>query len=326
LNTRILTASQANRLDTTLAQLLPELSRSAAQRLIDRDLVAVNGVVRDASYRVQPGDSITVTLPDPLPAQLQAEDIALDVLYEDDDVIAVNKRAGMVVHPGTGHPGGTLVNALLSYAPGVAHVGDARRPGIVHRLDKETSGLLVVAKTDEAHRALQSQFKARTIQKTYLALCVGDVQPPRGVIDQPIARDPGNRKRMAVVAGGRESITRYTVTEVFAPSTDVSLDGQSLTVAGRRYSFIRAQPLTGRTHQLRVHFAAIGFPIVGDTLYGAARRDPLSKHIAPRYLLHSSELVFLSPSSGEVIELHAPLPDDMRRVINELGGVVTHDS
>jgi 23S rRNA pseudouridine1911/1915/1917 synthase len=306
--TRTLTVIKPNRLDKAVASLLPELSRSAAQKLIDQGRILVNGSARDASFRVQVKDVIVVQMPEPEQALPQAEPAALDVIYQDDDVIAVNKPAGMVVHPAAGNASGTLVNALLAYAPNVSTVGDERRPGIVHRLDKETSGLLLIARTPSAHAALQAQFKSRAIKKTYLALCVGRVQPERGLINKPIARDPGNRKRMAIVQGGRDAVTKYAVAEVFIRS-----DGN----IARAYSLVRAHPLTGRTHQLRVHFASIGFPIIGDALYGA-RKDPLTHALAPRQMLHSSELVFALPSTGLEKKLHAPMPEDMRRVIDDL--------
>lgn len=306
--TVMVTVAKPNRLDKAVASLLPELSRSAAQKLIDQGRIVVNGMARDASFRVQANDVIVVQMPDPMSPTPQAEPITLDVIYEDDDVIAINKPAGMVVHPAAGNVNGTLVNAMLAYAPAVSTVGDEQRPGIVHRLDKETSGLLLIAKTGAALASLQPQFKTRAIKKTYLALCVGHVQPERGLIHKPIARDPGNRKRMAVVLGGRDSATRYAVSEVFTRK-----DG----AIARAYSLVRAHPLTGRTHQLRVHFASTGYPIVGDALYGA-RKDPLTRELAPRQMLHSSELVFTLPSSGAEKRLHAPMPEDMRRVIDDL--------
>jgi 23S rRNA pseudouridine1911/1915/1917 synthase len=308
MDARTVTVKKANRLDKALALLLPDLSRSAAQKLIDQGRVQVNGVARDAGHRVKPNDAIMVQLPAATPATPQPEAITLDILYEDDDVIAINKPAGMVAHPGAGNAQGTVVNAVLSYAPEVAGVGSAERPGIVHRLDKETSGVLLIAKHDAALRALQSQFKTRAIKKSYVMLCVGDVQPARGLIRKPIARDPGNRKRMAVVATGRDAITQYAVRDVFAVK-----DGSLM----RRYAYVKANLLTGRTHQLRVHFASLGFPVVGDAVYGA-RKDPLTRQLSPRQLLHSSELTFVSPSSGAEIKLHAPLPDDFRRVLDAL--------
>jgi 23S rRNA pseudouridine1911/1915/1917 synthase len=297
------TATKSDRLDKTVAALFPQISRSAAQRLIDQRRVQVNSHPRDASFRVNRGDLISIQLPEATSAAPQPEAIQLNVLYEDDDVIAINKSAGMVVHPAAGNPSGTLVNAMLAHAPDLLGVGDEHRPGIVHRLDKETSGILLVAKTDVAYKALQDQFKARTIKKTYLALCVGNVQPDRGRINKPIARDPSHRQRMAVVAGGREAVTDYAVQEVFG-----------------NYSLLRLHPQTGRTHQIRVHLASIGFPLVGDGLYGATKRDALSKRLTPRHMLHASELSFEQPSSRKAIKLYAPIPEDMSSVIAELAG------
>jgi len=303
-----LTVAQPGRLDKAIAALLPALSRSAAQRLIAQGRVRVDDVVRDADFRVQSGQTIVVNLPPPPAEEPQAEPLTLDILYEDESVIVINKPAGMVVHPAPGNPGGTVVNAVLAHAPEVATVGDAQRPGIVHRLDKETSGLLLIARREAAMRALQSQFRARTIKKTYLALCIGQVWPERGMIDKPIGRHPGKRTQMAILAGGREAMTQYVVTEVFAEPR-----GQGATC----YSLVRAHPLTGRTHQLRVHLASIGYPIVGDALYGM-RRDPLTRQLRPRHMLHASELTFVSPASGQEVKVHAPLPDDMRRVLDAL--------
>lgn len=297
-----LVVRKANRLDKSIAVLLPDASRSAAQRWIESGAVRVNGGLRHtASDSVAPGDVIDIDAPDTAPSAPQAEALPLAVLYEDADVVAIDKAAGMVVHPGAGNAAGTLVNAMLAHAPEVADVGDEARPGIVHRLDKETSGVLLVAKTDAAYRALQEQFKRREIRKTYLAVCVGEVQPPRGVIDKPIARDPSNRQRMAVLSGGREAVTEFVATE-------------RIVIDGRTYTLVRAHPHTGRTHQLRVHLASIGFPIVGDLLYGAGR-DPLSRRIAPRHLLHASEIRFRLPATGAEMALYAPLPDDMRAVL-----------
>ncbi|RMG62994.1 MAG: RluA family pseudouridine synthase [Chloroflexi bacterium] len=309
-----LTATQADRLDKAIAALLPELSRSAAQRLIAQGRVQVDGVAHDADYRVQPGQTITVDLPAPPPEAPQAEPIPLDVLYEDASVIAINKPAGIAAHPAPGNLSGTVVNAVLFYAPEVQRVGDARRPGIVHRLDKETSGVLLIARHEAALHALQSQFKARAIQKTYLALCVGHVRPEHGVIHRPIARDPAHRRRMAIVPGGREAVTEYSVVEVFAPDETTDL----------RYALVRAHPLTGRTHQLRVHFASIGHPIVGDALYGL-RKDALTRRLKPRHMLHASELTFVSPASGREVRLRAPLPSDMQRVLEELSPLSSRD-
>jgi 23S rRNA pseudouridine1911/1915/1917 synthase len=334
------TVTKAARLDKALVALMRDTSRSAVQRLIDEGQVTVNGQARAASHAVKPGDVLLVNVPEPAPTIAQAEQIALDILYEDDDVVAVNKAAGMVVHPGAGNESGTLANAILAHDPDIANVGDPLRPGIVHRLDKETSGIVLLAKTLSAYSVLQAQFKRRVVKKLYLALCVGDVQPPRGIINKPIGRDPLHRQRMAVIAGGRESVTQYAVGEVYrvketrllrvagfidqgvleADTLDAPHHASEIELKkGSVYSFVRARPATGRTHQLRVHFASIGFPIVGDSLYGATRHDALSRALAPRHLLHASEVVFELPSSGKAIHLYAPLPEDMQRVIDALG-------
>ncbi len=314
------TVTKAARLDKALVALMSDTSRSAVQHLIDEGQVTVNGQQRTASHNVRPGDVLVVNVPEPAPVVAQAEQIALDILYEDDDVIAVNKAAGMVVHPGAGNESGTLANAILAHAPEIANVGDPLRPGIVHRLDKETSGIVLLAKNASAYGALQAQFKRRVVKKLYLALCVGDVQPPRGIINKPIGRDPLHRQRMAVIAGGRESVTQYAVGEVFRLGETRFLNIGSVELKkGSVYSFVRARPATGRTHQIRVHFASIGFPVVGDALYGATRHDALSRALAPRHLLHASEVMFELPSSGKAIHLYAPLPEDMRRVIDALG-------
>lgn len=304
---RIFSVSKAQRLDKAVAaNVRPLLSRTAAQRLIELGEITVDGARQDASYMLKPGEVARVILPPAEPKAPQPENIPLDILYEDADLIAINKPAGMVVHPGVGNKYGTLVSAVLHLAPEVEGVGDEERPGVVHRLDKETSGVVLVAKSEAALRALQLQFRGRAISKTYLAVCVGDVFPQRGVIDKPIARDPAHRQRMAVLPGGKESITEYMVSDVF-----------KLAGVGA-YSLVRAHPRTGRTHQLRVHFASLGFPIVGDGLYGATKRDDLSKRLAPRHLLHAAELRFQLPSTGAELRLTAPMPADFAAALAEL--------
>lgn len=331
---RRLQAPRADRLDKIVAAGCADLSRSAAQKLIAGGSIRVNGLSREAGDLVRPGDWIEVDVPDPVDDALRPEAIGLDVLYEDADVLVINKPAGMVVHPGAGVRGGTVANAILSYAPEAADAGDdPQRPGIVHRLDKETSGVLLIARNDAALQALQAQFQTRTIEKTYLALCVGDVMPPAGLIDKPIGRDPGHRQRMAVVASGRSAQTEYSVTQRWkvadadgvAEAVLGTLGRVSTTGAERKakpmpmaYALVRARPRTGRTHQLRVHLASLGYPIVGDETYGATRRDPLSKKLAPRQLLHASELRFALPSTGAEFRAHAPLPADFLAVLGAL--------
>jgi 23S rRNA pseudouridine1911/1915/1917 synthase len=308
MTTRIisLTAAQGgDRLDRYLAQALPDLSRSQLQRLIDDGFVAVNHVPVDkASARLATGDEIVVRVPPPAPARAAPEDIPLDIVYEDDDLIVVDKPAGMVVHPAAGHPGGTLVNAVLAHAPDLEGVGDEQRPGIVHRLDKDTSGLIVVAKNDRAHRHLQAQFKERLAQKLYLALVVGHPPTPVGRIEAPIGRDPKNRQRMAVLYEGdptaREAITNYQLLESF-----------------KTFSLLQAEPKTGRTHQIRVHFVFLGCPLAGDTLYASRRSAGIKLPGLSRHFLHATRLTLQLPS-GETRTFESPLPPDLAAVLAEL--------
>ncbi len=286
------------RVDKYVAEAVPDLSRAAAQHLIDEGRIRVNGAVVKASYRLEPGDTIAVEIPPPVEVSLAPEAIPLDIVYEDPDILVVNKPAGMVVHPGFGHAGGTLVNAVLAHCPDLAGVGGELRPGIVHRLDKDTSGLIVVAKGDAALRDLQAQFQGREVQKAYLALVEGHVSPATGLIDAPIGRDPRARKKMAVVPrGGREAQTEYRALEFYDAHT-----------------LVEAHPLTGRTHQIRIHMAFIGHPIVGDPVYGFRKQ----RAQAPRLFLHAARLGFRLPSTGEWREFQAPLPDDLAAVLARL--------
>jgi 23S rRNA pseudouridine1911/1915/1917 synthase len=290
------------RLDKVIAAELDELSRTQVQRLIDDGLVRVDGqVARKANQRLPPAGTarVEVRLPRAAPSRHPAEDIPLEIIFENDDLLVVDKPAGMVVHPAAGHAGGTLVNAVLGHDPELEGVGDEQRPGIVHRLDKDTSGLIVVAKNDAAHRELQRQFKAREVEKTYLALLDGQPPTDRGRIEAAIGRDTRNRKRMAIVtaARGREAVTEYHVVESFAEHT-----------------LVAAHPLTGRTHQLRLHFAYLKCPIVGDTVYG--RRTPSLP--LKRHFLHATRLALKLPGSGQPVQFEAPLPPELRRVLARL--------
>ncbi len=286
------------RVDRYIADQADDLSRSFVQKLLDEGRVTIGGQVPKASYRVEAGDVIVVRVPPPQPLRISAEDIPLSIIYEDADLVVVDKPAGMVVHPAQGHPSGTLVNALLSHCKDLSGVGGRRRPGIVHRLDKDTSGLVVVAKNDVAHRHLQRQFKNRLVHKVYLVLTEGCLPAPHGVIDAPIGRDAKQRKRMAVVAhGGREARTEYSVLERFA-----------------QHTLAEAQPITGRTHQIRIHFASIGHPVAGDRVYGF-RKQRLSLR---RQFLHATRIGFRLPSSGEAMEFTAGLPHDLASVLDEL--------
>ena len=293
-----------DRLDKFLADHVPDLSRSAAQRLIDSGKVTVNGEWLKASYKVRPGDLVVAQLTVEEETELVAEAIPLDIVYEDEHLVVVNKAPGMVVHPAPGHAGGTLVNALLARYPALASRG-GERPGIIHRLDRDTSGLIVVALQEKVRRALQRQFKERLVDKAYLALLDGHLHPAWGRIEAPIGRDPHHRQRMAVLSGGREAVTEYHVLEQFA---------HQVGPAAGAYSLVEAQPHTGRTHQIRVHFASIGHPVVGDAVYGR-RRASLP---AARQLLHARRLGFKHPATGHRLDLEAPLPGDLAAVLDLL--------
>jgi 23S rRNA pseudouridine1911/1915/1917 synthase len=292
------------RLDKFLAEKLPDLSRSAAQRLIDSGQVTVNGDPVKPSYKVSTGDQVVAFLPVDEAPGLVPEAIPLDVVYEDEALLVVDKPAGMVVHPAPGHPAGTLVNALLARCPELATGGD-ERPGIVHRLDRDTSGLILIAKNDKVRRALQRQFKERQVQKAYLALLDGHLQPAWGRIEAPLGRDPHHRQRMAVLPGGREAITEYHVLELFAHQVGPAAGDLSL---------VQAEPLTGRTHQIRVHFASIGHPVVGDAVYGRRKQ-----HLpVPRQFLHAQRLGFRHPLTGQRLSLEAPLPAELETLLSLL--------
>jgi 23S rRNA pseudouridine1911/1915/1917 synthase len=283
------------RLDVFVARLMPDLTRSRVKKLIDEGHVRVDDEHAKAGVRLEPGQRVIVDVPAPSASSAEAEEISLDILYEDEDIVVVNKPAGMTVHPAPGHAAHTLVNAILAHCTDLSGIGGVQRPGIVHRLDRDTSGVILVAKNDAAHNALARQLKERSVEKTYLALVEGTPKPAEGVIDAPIARDPRNRQRMAIVEGGRESITAYRVVERFAG-----------------YALVEARPKTGRTHQIRVHLAAIGHPIAGDRVYGHGSRD------IPRQFLHASRVVFTHPRTGERVEFEAPLPPDLAAILARL--------
>jgi 23S rRNA pseudouridine1911/1915/1917 synthase len=285
------------RLDTFIARRCPELSRSHARRLIDEGLVSVNGRKSKPSERVTAGLSVSVTIPPPETITLVPEAIPLTIIYQDGDIIVLDKPAGLTVHPAPGHPSGTLVNALLAACPDLRGIAGTLRPGIVHRLDKDTSGLMVVAKNDRAQRALQRQLKDRDVRKTYLALVRGVPAPREGTIAAPIGRHPKNRKKMAVVADGREATTRYRVREE---------------IAGGQYSLLEVEPVTGRTHQIRVHLAAVGHPVVGDATYGRPSAA------VGRQFLHAHKLAFAMPLGRRTVEFESPLPADLREALSQL--------
>ncbi len=286
------------RLDKFLAERLKDLSRSAIQRLIREGFVLVNGAPVKASYKLRGGEVINVTIPPPPPLEPEPFPIPLDVVYEDRWLIVINKPAGLVVHPAPGHQSDTLVNAILARWPELRGLKDQTRLGIVHRLDKDTSGLIVVARDERTRVELQRQFKERQVCKVYLALVRGEVRPREGRIEAPIGRSPQNRKKMAVVAGGREAITEYKVLEY--------LQG---------YTYLEVRPITGRTHQIRVHFSHSGHPIAGDRVYGRGPSIPGLN----RPFLHAYSLTFRHPVTGEEVNFIAPLPSELEEVLWKLG-------
>lgn len=289
-------AEPAVRLDRYLANACPELSRSRLQKLIQQGYVLVNGyVAAKASQRLSAGDKIHFTLPPPEQVTLVAESIPLAVVYEDDDLLVIDKPAGLVVHPSPGHTAHTLVNALLARCPDLASFGDSMRPGIVHRLDKDTSGLMIIAKNVSAQQYLIRQFKAREVSKGYLVLVKGKLTPGQGIIDAPVGRDPSDRKRMAVVTGGRTARTKYRVKEYLG-----------------NYTLLEITTETGRTHQIRVHLAAIGYPVVGDMTYG------VKSVYVKRQFIHAYRLGLHLPSTGEYHEFTCELPADLSQALQLL--------
>ncbi len=294
-------AAVGERLDAHVAEQVTELSRSRVVQLIDEGRIRLNGAEARKSTRLEPGDVIDVEIPDPEPSEVEAEDIPLDIVFEDRDLLVVNKPSGLVVHPAPGHRTGTMVNALLHHVDDLSGIGGVKRPGIVHRLDKDTSGLLIVAKHDGAHRKLSAALKRRDIHRIYLTACWGHVDEDRLSVEAPVGRSNRNRKRMAVVESGRRALTHFERVQRW-----VSAD------------LLRARLETGRTHQIRVHLAHIGHPVVGDKQYagGGARGVSGSGHLwarelerrVPRQFLHAHRLEFEHPRTGKPMEFEAPLP------------------
>lgn len=289
-----------DRLDKFLVSQLPEFSRARIQGLIADGFVTVDGAAaKKAGQVIEDGDDIEVRIPPPMPSGLIPEDIPLDIIFENNDLIVVNKPAGMVVHPAAGHDSGTLVNAVLGYDPDLEGIGGEERPGLVHRLDKDTSGLIVLAKNERAHNWLQEQFRLRKVEKTYLALVDGHPPTPSGRVEAPIGRDPSHRKKMAIVqpGKGREAISEYKTLESF-----------------KRHTLLEFHPLTGRTHQIRLHCKFLGCPIVGDSIYG--RRSP-SAEIA-RHFLHAFRLKIVLPGEDRPRVFEADLPAELNKVLEEV--------
>ena len=285
------------RLDKYVSEQYPQLSRTQVQKLIGDGYITVNNRDARAGLKLNTGDRLTINIPPPTPRPLLPEAIPLTIVYEDDDLLVVDKPTGLTVHPAPGHPNHTLVNAILSHLSSLPDIGDSLRPGIVHRLDKDTSGLMLVARNSTAHLNLATQFKARSVVKAYLALVKGRLTPEDGIIESPIGRDRSHRERMAVVAEdkGREARTHYHVVKYID-----------------NYTLLEVRPETGRTHQIRVHLAAIGYPVMGDKVYG------MKSPYLSRQFLHASYLGFHLPSGGEYVEFTSDLPSDLAQALKDI--------
>jgi 23S rRNA pseudouridine1911/1915/1917 synthase len=299
--------SDPERLDSFISRSIPEVTRSAALRLIESGFATVNGTKQKPALKLKGGEVVQVVIPPPVPAEPQPEEIPIEVLYEDAELVVVNKGAGMVVHPGAGNPEGTLVNALLAHCRDLSGIGGELRPGIVHRIDKDTSGTLVVAKSDRAHNALAEQFKEHTIKRVYLALVYGSPKEEKGKIESTIGRHPTDRKKMSAKARhGKTAVTHWRVVARYPGVT-----------------LIRLRLETGRTHQIRVHMSEAGHPLLADEVYGGTGRlsgvqDPVLKQMIKsmgRQALHAKTLGFLHPVSGEYLEFDTELPPDMAGIV-----------
>ena len=300
MNRLTLTADRpGERADALLARLVPDLTRSAAQKLLERGAVTLNGGPARKNDRPDPGDVLEVVLPDPEPIDLVPQDIPLDVVYEDGDVIVVNKPVGLVVHPAPGHPDGTLVNALLYHCgTSLSGINGELRPGIVHRIDRDTSGLIIAAKNDRAHLALAAQLQDHSLARTYEAVAVGGLREDSGTVDAPIGRHPVDRKKMAIDRkNGREAVTHWSVLARYPG-----------------YTHVECRLETGRTHQIRVHLASIGHPLLGDVVYGAKKPVP---GLAGQ-CLHARRLRFVHPATGETVELECPLPEWFQAILQKI--------
>ena len=291
---------ESQRLDHFLVVQLPEYSRSFLQGLINQGQVIVDGtIIKKTGYKLEGSQTIVITIPPPEPSDLVPETIPLDIIFENEDLLVVNKAAGMVVHPSAGHTSGTLVHAILAHVPDLKGIGGVRRPGIVHRLDKETSGLIVIAKNDRAHQFLQTQFKKRNVNKTYLALVDSHPPTPTGRIEAAIGRDPSHRQRMAIVSEdkGKMAVSEYKTVQSF-----------------ENHALLEINILTGRTHQIRLHMAFLNCPVVGDHVYGF-KKPTLA---TDRHLLHAHRLVIDLPDGNKSVPFQAPLPKDFQEILERL--------
>lgn len=285
------------RIDVYLAEMIENMSRSQIQKIINDGNVTVNEKIVKNNYKLKEEDEIVLNLPEPVMLKVEPEDIPIDILYEDDDIVVVNKPQGMVVHPAPGNYSGTLVNALLYHCKSLSSINGVIRPGIVHRIDKDTSGVLVVAKNDISHRSLAEQIKEHTVNRIYLAITEGVIKEDYGTINKPIARHPVDRKKMAIVEGGREAITHFNVLERFKDNT-----------------YIQCKLETGRTHQIRVHMSSIGHPLVGDPVYGYKKQ----KFKLQGQALHATTLGFIHPTKKEYMEFTSAPPDYFNELIEKL--------
>jgi len=292
---KLVAETAGERLDKYITQKESGLSRSFIQELVNSGHILVNNQSAKPSLRLKTGDTITIEIPPETPSELKAENIPLEIIFQDKDLLLINKPPGLTVHPAPGHPDHTLVNGVLALEPEMEDFDDPLRPGIVHRLDKDTSGLLLVAKNRQALANLSAQFKERTIRKYYLALVKGELRPAEGFIEAPLGRDPQNRQKIAVVSDGRHARTGYKVLRYI-----------------QGYSLLEVKLETGRTHQIRVHFAAIGHPVAGDAVYG--QKESWVK----RQFLHAHRLSFALPSNGQVVEFTSPLPPDLEEALKIL--------
>lgn len=287
---------QSGRIDKAIVEKFTEFSRSQIQQWLKDGFVTVNGDVVKSNYKVKAADEIEIIRQEPAPLTVEAEDIPLEIVYEDDDVVVVNKPQGMVVHPSAGHASGTMVNALLFHIKNLSSINDVIRPGIVHRIDKDTSGLLMVAKNDEAHESLSQQLKDKTVIRRYVSLVHGEIPHDKGTIDAPIGRSKINRQSQTVIEGGKPAVTHFTVLENFED-----------------YTLIECQLETGRTHQIRVHMQYIKYPIAGDPLYGPRKTLP-----GQGQYLHAKTLGFVHPKTGEELYFEAELPENFQEILKTL--------